>query len=41
MQMACDSFSIRIPMRKATTIPGCRAMKDIVSMNPHAMHLAM
>ena len=41
MLMACDSLSIRIVMMIATSTSGCRAMKDIVSMTPHAMHLAM
>ena len=41
MQMACDSLSIRIVMRIATNASGWRAKYDIVSMNPHATHLAM
>ena len=41
MQMACDSFSIRIPMRIATNASGWRAKYETASMTPHAMHLAM
>lgn len=41
MLMACDSFSIRIVMRKAASTSGWRAKYETASMTPHAIHLAM
>lgn len=41
MLTACDSLSIRTIIKIATITSGCRAMKDIASITPHAISLAI